>query len=86
MLPAKRWLSLPFTRGIRHAARHGIEEAAAQDAEGVALLRHLGSRAMRAAAPSATQSGAGRVPERTPRSCPPPSNSGSSRTRGRRRT
>lgn len=42
--------------------------------------------AMLQAAPRPTASGVGTVPERNPRSCPPPFCSGSKRTRGRRRT
>lgn len=42
--------------------------------------------AMLQAAPRPTASGVGTVPERSPRSCPPPLCSGSRRTRGRRRT
>lgn len=42
--------------------------------------------AMLQAAPRPTASGVGTVPERRPRSCPPPLCSGSKRTRGRRRT
>ena len=44
------------------------------------------SRATRHAAPKPTQSECGSVPERSPRSWPPPERIGVSRTRGRRRT
>ena len=46
----------------------------------------ISSPAMRQATPRPTQSGVGSVPERLPRSCPPPSINGTRRTRGRRRT
>ncbi len=46
----------------------------------------ISAAASRQASPSPTISGAGSVPDRSPRSCPPPENNGARRTLGRRRT
>ncbi len=62
------------------------EQPVAQRGDARGLLRHLGARRSGRPRRSPTTSGVGSVPERSPRSWPPPENSGASRTRGRRRT
>ena len=62
-----------------------VQQNVAQTASRLASSA-ISACARRQASPSPTISGAGSVPERRPRSCPPPENSGASRTRGRRRT
>jgi len=51
----------------------------------LAASRAISSFAVWQAAPRPTTSGVGTVPDRMPRSCPPPEMSASMRTRGRRR-
>lgn len=50
------------------------------------VSRRISSAQTLAAAPMPTHRAGDRVPDRSPRSWPPPENSGSRRTRGRRRT
>ena len=70
----------------RNPARQASLQPVAQARAAAPPPRPSPRAAIAAARPRPTQSGVGKVPERKPRSWPPPSNSGSRRTRGRRLT
>mmetsp|Transcript_161373 Transcript_161373/g.391873 ORF Transcript_161373/g.391873 Transcript_161373/m.391873 type:complete len:232 (+) Transcript_161373:321-1016(+) len=83
--PGKRLSASPFsTTSLSSALTPSMRRRARKETH--SSSRAISSLAMRAAAPRPTQSGCGSVPERSPRSCPPPDICGVTRTRGRRRT
>ncbi len=74
-LPAIRAAMLPFTAMPGISARSRSSRRSRRPASRVASSA-ISACASRHASPRPTISGAGRVPERRPRSCPPPENSG----------
>ena len=85
-LPAMRAAVLPFTAMPGDRRAQPVQQTVAQRRRAARASSAISACASRQASPRPTISGAGRVPERSPRSWPPPENSGASRTRGRRRT